>query len=128
MKLLLTALVCLTASGRLHSEIRWDAALKEVYRSEADGAEVAFAAQTPPRIDGIENYPLVVVLGGGPRVPPSEKFPYFQVRPSRNRIWGFRTISTYDATQVIAYMKRNYPIDPNRVYLVGSISGGTSSD
>ncbi len=127
MKPLLTTMVCLTACGQLQAEIRWDAAFKEVYRSEADGADVAFAVRTPPRIDGIEMYPLVVVLNGGPRVPPSEKFPHFQVRSSRNRIWGYRTISTYDAMQAIAFMKRSYPIDPNRVYLVGSSAGGSGA-
>lgn len=127
MKVYFSTLLCLTAFGPLQAEIRWNAAVKEIYRSEADGANVAFAVQSPPKIDGVERYPLVVVLNGGPRVPPSEKFPHFQVRPSRNRIWGYRTISTYDAMQVIALMKRNYPIDPNRVYLVGSSAGGSGA-
>jgi dienelactone hydrolase len=29
--------------------------------------------------------------------------------------------------QVIAFMKRNYPIDPNRIYLVGSSAGGSGA-
>jgi hypothetical protein len=127
MRQLLTTLLCLAAFGPLQAEVRWNAAFSEKYRSETGGADVAFGIRTPPRVDGVETYPLVVVLNGGPRVQPSEKFPHFQVRPSRNRIWGYRTISTYDAMQVIAFMKRNYPIDPNRVYLVGSSAGGSGA-
>ena len=127
MKPILTMLLCLTAVGRLQAEIRWNDTIKEKYRSEADGAEVAFDIRIPPRVDGIEIYPLVVVLNGGPRVAPSEKFPHFQVRPSRNWIWGYRAISTYDAMQVIAFTKRNYPIDPDRIYLVGSSAGGSGA-
>ena len=127
MKQLLIAVLWLTAFGRLEAEIRWNDSFQENYRSEADDVDVAFNVRTPPRVDGVKSYPLVVVLNGGPRVPPGEKFPHFQVRPSRNRIWGYRTISTYDAMQVIASMKRNYPIDTNRVYLVGSSAGGSGA-
>lgn len=127
MKQLLTVVLCLTAFGRLQAEIRWNGTFTENYRSEADGSDVAFNVRTPPRVDGIETYPLVVVLKGGPRVPPGEKFPHFQVRPSRGRTWGYRTISTYDTMQVIGHMKRNYPIDSNRIYLVGSSAGGSGA-
>jgi hypothetical protein len=127
MKLLLTIGLCLTAFGRLQAEIRWSATFTENYRSEAEGGDVEFGVLTPPRVDDIEAYPLVVVLNGGPRVPPSGQFPHFQVRPSRNAIWGYRTISTYDTMQVIAFMKRNYPIDSNRIYLVGSSAGGSGA-
>lgn len=125
MRRLLTTLMCLAAFGSLQAETRWNASFSEKYRSEADGAEVVFGIQTPPKSGEFDTYPLVVVLNGGPRVSPNEKFPHFQVRPSRNRIWGYRTISTFDAMQVIAFMKRNYPIDLDRVYLVGSSAGGS---
>jgi hypothetical protein len=127
MKQLLTTLLFLTAFGQLQAEIRWNDTFTENYRSESDGVDVAFDVRTPPRVDGIESYPLVVVLKGGPSVPPSEKFPHFQVRPSRGTIWGYRTISTYDTMQVIGNMKRNYPIDSNRIYLVGSSAGGSGA-
>ncbi len=127
MRQLVTTLLCLATFGPLQAEIRWNSAFSEKYQSETHSAGVAFGIKSPPKIDGLANYPLVVVLNGGPRVPPSGKFPHFQVRPSRNRIWGYRTISTYDAMQVIAFMKRNYPIDPNRVYLVGSSAGGSGA-
>lgn len=127
MNLILTTVLCLTMSGSLQAEIRWNTTFNETYHSEADGLDIAFGVRTPPRVEGIETYPLVVVLNGGLRVPPGEQFPHFQVRPSRNGIWGYRAISTYDAMQVIATMKRSYPIDPNRVYLVGSSAGGSGA-
>ncbi len=127
MKLLLTIALCLTACGPLQAEIRWSSSFSESYRNEASDSNVTFAVLTPPKVDGLETYPLMVVLNGGPRIPPSEKFPHFQVRPSRTRSWGYRTVSTYDAMQVITYMKKNYPIDPNRVYLVGSSAGGSGA-
>ena len=123
----LAAVLCLLACGQLHAEIRWNATFQESYHSEAEGAAVPFVVQTPPKVDGAKTYPLVVTLNSGLRVPSSGKFPYFQVLPSRVGIWGYRTISTYDAMQVIAFMKRNYPIDANRVYLVGSSAGGSGA-
>lgn len=123
---LLTGTLCLAGSPLL-AEIRWDASFSESYRSEAEGAEVAFAVQTPPRVDELDAYPLVVVLNGGLRVPPSSKFPYFRAQPSRGRIWGYRTISAYDAMRVIGHMKEHYPIDSDRVYLVGSSAGGSGA-
>jgi hypothetical protein len=127
MKHLLATALYLMACGQLQAEIRWNASFNENYRSGTDGGNVSFGVRTPPKANGIETYPLVVVLNGGPRVLPSEKFPHFQVRPSRNRIWGYRTISTYDAMQVISFMKLNYPIDQDRVYLVGSSAGGSGA-
>lgn len=127
MKQLLTAVLCLTACGQLQGEIRWNETYKETYHSEAEGADVAFEVRTPPRIDSLETFPLVVVLKGGLRVPPSEKFPHFRVQPSRGRIWGYRAMSAYDVLQVIDFMKRNYSIDPDRVYLVGFSAGGSGA-
>lgn len=127
MRLLLTGLMCLAAASSLQAEIRWDSTFTDTYRSEADGLEIPFSIRSPPESDRVKRYPLVVVLNGGPRVPPGEKFPHFQVRPSRNRIWGYRTMSTYDAMQVIAAMKHRYPIDPDRIYLVGSSAGGSGA-
>ena len=127
MQRLVLAAIWLIVSGAAHAEVRWNATFQEKYRSQAEAADVTFGVRTPPRVKGVKAYPMVVVLNGGPRVPPSERFPHFQVRPSRNRIWGYRTMSTYDAMQVIAFMKRNYPIDPDRVYLVGSSAGGSGA-
>ncbi|MEM7014060.1 MAG: hypothetical protein AAF585_21585, partial [Verrucomicrobiota bacterium] len=60
-------------------------------------------------------------------VAPSEKFPFFQAMPSRRRSWAYRSISAYDAMQVRAAMLAKYPIDEERIYLVGSSAGGSGA-
>ena len=127
MKSIVMIVLCLLTAGRTEAQIRWGSSFTEKYRSEADSADITFGVRTPPQVAGRKSYPLIVVLNGGPRVPPSKSFPYFQVRPSRGRIWGYRSMSAYDAMQVIAFMKQNYPIDPDRVYLVGSSAGGSGA-
>ncbi|MEM7013759.1 MAG: hypothetical protein AAF585_20000, partial [Verrucomicrobiota bacterium] len=65
----LFALVAIaTAVGQ--DEIRWGETFADSYQSEADGAKVSFQVKTPPKIDGQEKYPLLLVLNGGPRVAP----------------------------------------------------------
>lgn len=127
MKKCLAAILCLAACDQIQAEIRWNESFQKHYHSQADGAEIGFGIQTPPKIEGLQAFPLVVVLNGGLRVAPSEKFPHFRVQPSRNRIWGYRTMSAYDVMQVIAFMKRHYPVDPDRVYLVGSSAGASGA-
>ncbi|MFT5470280.1 MAG: hypothetical protein ACI8UO_005407 [Verrucomicrobiales bacterium] len=123
--LLISAALLTFAKGQ--EAVRWNASFNETYLSAADGIDVPFQVRTPPKIEGHAAYPMIVVLNGGPAVAPSERFPFFQIRPTRNRIWGYRAISTYDAIQSIAHMKANYPIDPDRVYLVGSSAGGSGA-
>ena len=128
MKLLLTVL--LSSASLVHAadaEIRWNSRFRETYASEAEGTAVSFAVQTPPKVDDRETYPLLIALSGGLRAVPSERFPFFQANPTRTRIWGYRAISTYDAMQVVAVMKRKYPIDPDRIYLTGSSAGGSGA-
>ena len=107
--------------------IRWNATFREAYYSQADGAGMLFGVRMPPTIEGRATYPLLVVLGGGPRVDPSHEFPFIQVNPSRGRIWGYRSISGYDVMQVIAFMKRHYPVDPDRIYLAGFSAGASGA-
>ena len=128
MKLFLTIL--LSSASLVHAadaEVRWNSKFKETYESQAEGTRVSFTVRTPPKIDSLERYPLLIALSGGLRVAPSEQFPFFQANPTRTRIWGYRAISTYDAMQVVAVMKDKYPIDPNRVYLMGSSAGGSGA-
>ncbi len=107
--------------------VRWDSKFNETYQSQAVGAPVSFPVQTPPEVTGMKAYPLVINLNGKLRVDPSEQFPFFQATPTYNRIWGYRAMSTYDVMQVIARMKNKYPIDADRVYLVGSSAGGSGA-
>lgn len=107
--------------------IRWQSNFKEAYFSQADGAGVIFDVHMPPSIQDQKTYPMIVALKGGPKVNPGIGFPFIQVKPSRGNIWGFRAISGYDVMQVVAFMKRHYPVDPNRVYLVGFSAGASGA-
>jgi hypothetical protein len=78
---LLIVAFSLIGGGRLSAEIRWNATFKAQYHSQAQDADIAFDVRTPPNVAGVENYPLVVILNGGLRVPPSDKFPHFQAQP-----------------------------------------------
>lgn len=109
------------------AQVRWNAQVTEQYESEAEGRRVSFAVRTPPEVAGRDRYPLVIALSGGFRITPSDQFPFFQANPTRTRSWGFRSLSTYDAMQVIAAMKRKYPIDADRVYLIGFSAGGSGA-
>lgn len=128
MKLFLTIL--LFSTNLVHAaevDVRWNSKFRESYESQAEGTRVSFAVQAPPQVAGMKKYPLLIALSGGFRVAPSEQFPFFQANPTRTRIWGYRAISTYDAMQVVALMKDKYPIDPDRVYLMGSSAGGSGA-
>ncbi len=128
MKLFLTIL--LSSTNLVHAvgdEVRWNSKFRETYESQAEGTRVSFAVQTPPQVEGMETYPLLIALSGGLRVSTSEQFPFFQANPTRTRVWGCRAISTYDAMQVVATMINKYPIDPDRVYLMGSSAGGSGA-
>ncbi len=128
MKTFLTIL--LFSASLVHAadaEVRWKSRFSETYKSQAEGTRVSFTVRTPPQVDGMDRYPLLIALSGGLRVVPSEQFPFFQANPTRTRIWGYRAISTYDAMRVVAVMLKKYPIDPNRVYLTGSSAGGSGA-
>lgn len=129
MKVLLTILISVTQvhAADVAADIGWNSKFNETYDSQAEGARVSFPVQAPPRIDGMERYPLLIALSGGLRVAPSEQFPFFQANATRTRIWGYRAISTYDAMQVVATMLKKYPIDPDRVYLMGFSAGGSGA-
>ena len=127
MKLFLPVLLTAGLFQATQADVRWNSRFRETYESQAEGTRVSFTVQTPPRVEGMKAYPLLIALSGGLRVSPSEEFPFFQANPTRTRIWGYRSISTYDAMQVLTTMKSRYPIDPNRVYLMGSSAGGSGA-
>lgn len=127
MRLFLPFLLTASFVHTAFAEVRWNSKVRESYESEAEGARVSFNVQTPPEVESMETYPLLIALSGGLRVSPSEQFPFFQANPTRTRIWGYRAISTYDAMQVVDVMLRKYPIDPNRIYLMGSSAGGSGA-
>lgn len=108
--------------------VRWGATFKETYRDLATGNDISFSVKTPPRpASPTEKLPLIVALKAGPKVPPSAELPFFEVRPSGGGIWGYRAMSTVDVMSVIAVMKEKYPIDSDRVSLVGFSAGASGA-
>jgi predicted esterase len=109
------------------AEVKWNGSFNESYLSKADGNRISFRVKTPPKAEGLKAYPLVVALKGSLRVNPSKQFPFIEVRPTRGNVWGYRAISAFDVMQVIAHLKDKYPVDPDRVYLIGSSAGGSGA-
>tara|TARA_R110000868_G_scaffold250693_3_gene507301 strand:+ start:33443 stop:35428 length:1986 start_codon:yes stop_codon:yes gene_type:complete len=109
------------------TNIRWNSNFKETCHSQAEGAPVSFTVRTPPQIAGRKAYPLLIDLKVGLNAVPSTQYPFFYALPARGRIWGYRSLSTYDVLQVIDCMKQKYPIDPDRIYLTGFSAGGSGA-
>jgi hypothetical protein len=109
------------------SVIRWNETFRESYFSSADAAPISFQIRTPPKDETLRRYPLLVALKGSLRARPSKRFPFFEVRPSRGNVWGYRAMSAFDTMQVVAHMKENYPVDADRIYLVGSSAGASGA-
>ena len=76
---------------------RWGSKFIEMYFDQAGGDGVSFDVHLPADT-GLDAYPLLVTFGRGPEVSPIPEFPFIQVRPSRGGIWGYRSISAYDAS------------------------------
>lgn len=127
MRVCVSVLLLLATFPLSAEELRWGKAYRDSYFSKADGKRIGFSVRMPPRVDRLKKYPLVVGLKGSLRVNPSGEFPFIEVRPSRGNVWGYRAISAFDVTQVIAHMKREYPVDPDRVYLIGFSAGASGA-
>jgi len=115
------------------SSVRRGEKFREIYFSAADGHGVAFEVRLPPmsveKQGGIETQrlPLVVALKGSLRIAPSGELPFIEIRPSRREVWAYRAMSAYDIMQAIEFMKAHYPVDANRVYLIGYSAGGSGA-
>ncbi len=111
----------------------WGEKFREAYFSVIGGHGVTFEVRLPPppieTQDGtqVQKLPLVVGLNGSLRVSPSGEFPFIEIRPSGGRIWGYRAMSAYDVMRALDFMKKYYPIDADRIYLVGSSAGGSGA-
>ncbi len=120
------------------------------YYSDVDDTEQPYALYLPANFDGSRRYPLVVSLHGAGSnhrlnlrrvfgrnnaegendVEASRYFPewddveYIVAAPYARGTMGYQGVAEQDVLDVLADVKRRFPIDENRVYLTGLSMGG----
>lgn len=121
--------------------------------SEVDDTDQPYAIYLPPNFDSSAEYPLVISLHGAGSnhrlnlrrvfgksnredendVEASRYFPewedvnYIVASPYTRGTMGYRGIAEKDVMDVLADVKRRFPIDENRIYLTGLSMGGGGS-
>ena len=113
------------AQGR--GEDRWGINFKETCFSPALDADISFSVRMPPKVSDLEKCPLVVVIKNGLKVAPSADHPFIELKAPTGGIWGYRSMSGVLVRTAIAHMKQNYPIDEDRIYLVGFSAGASGA-
>ncbi len=120
------------------------------YRSTVDGSEQPYALYVPKSLDPGRRYPVVVslheeesnhvmnlkrVFGIPPRygetglqamstLPVLRAVDYLVACPLARGTMGYQGIPEQDVYDVLADVKRRYPVDEDRVYLTGGSMGG----
>jgi poly(3-hydroxybutyrate) depolymerase len=121
--------------------------------STVDDTDQPYAIYLPPNFDATRQYPLVMSLHGAGsnhrlnlrRVfgksnaegendveatryfPEWEDVDYIVAAPYARGTMGYQGVAEKDVLDVLADVKRRFPIDPNRVYLTGLSMGGGGS-
>lgn len=109
-----------------------DEVQKITFISRIDSSVQYFALRFPKDFQPDKRYSLIVSLHGagveatGQASSYSQKDWAFIVCPTNRRPFGFdwQDWGRIDALEVIRYVKDNYPIDTNRIYLTGHSMGG----
>lgn len=131
----ITATLALTITSLAYAGDPSPRIIHQAYRASSDNRRLPIQIYAPP---GIENRPLLISLdkwsgdatqGGNQGVYTrwcSEKkwnfiHPYF--RGPQKRPWGEKQL-VQDVMDAVEFMKKNYWIDENRIYLVGVCHGG----
>lgn len=120
------------------------------FYSDVDDTEQPYALYLPPNFDASRRYPLVVSLHGAGSnhrlnlrrvfgksnaegendVEASRSFPawrdvdYIVVAPYARGTMGYQGVAEKDVLDVLADVKRRFPVDENRTYLTGLSMGG----
>src|SRR5215468_4569772 len=128
----------------------WAQPSAPTYHSSIDGSEQPFALYVPKNLDRTRKYPLVIglheedsnhvmslrhifgVIGrfGETGLQALTAFPqmrdvdFIVACPFGRGTMGYQGIAEQDVYDVLAEVKRRYPVDEDRVYLTGSSMGG----
>lgn len=120
------------------------------FHSDVDDTEQPYGLYLPPNIDASRQYPLVISLHGAGSnhrlnlrrvfgksnaegendVEASRYFPKWEdvdfivASPFARGTMGYQGVAEKDVLDVLADVKRRFPIDENRVYLTGLSMGG----
>jgi poly(3-hydroxybutyrate) depolymerase len=120
------------------------------FHSDVDDSEQPYALYLPPNFEASRQYPLVISLHGAGSnhrlnlrrvfgksnaegendVEASRYFPewedvdYIVASPFARGTMGYQGVAEKDVLDVLADVKRRFPIDENRVYLTGLSMGG----
>ncbi|MHA2643093.1 MAG: carboxylesterase family protein [bacterium JZ-2024 1] len=100
--------------------------------SRMDLSVQVFSIYFPVNYDPVKRYALIVTLHGAGASDEGQVRSYvpkdwaFIVAPTNRRNFGFdwQDWGRLDALEVIDYALRNFPIDPDRIYLTGHSMGG----
>lgn len=107
--------------------LRWDKTYRDVYYSRSEGTGIPFEVELPPNPGAGKRLPLVVEIARGPYGPPSKTLPYIRVLTRRRGVWGPRYVGAVDTLATIDFMKRHYPVDPDRVTVTGFSNGASEA-
>jgi pimeloyl-ACP methyl ester carboxylesterase len=103
------------------------------YRSGIDNSIQAYSVHVPPAYDGAAAVPLVVHLHGFSGFGPFQGHPApayagaITLAPHGRGATDYKGLGEDDVLRTLEEVRRDYRIDPDRVYLVGHSMGGTGA-
>jgi acetyl esterase/lipase len=110
-----------------------DGSRLRAYKSDIDGLWQTYAISVPTAYDPTQKWPLIVSMHGHGWYAPYQGYPggryagAFCLAPHGRGSTDYKDLGELDVLAAIADVKRDFPIDENRVYLTGGSMGGTGS-
>ena len=103
------------------------------FHSDVDSSDQPYAIYVPANLDRARSYPLVIslhmeeashVLNLRQLLGRSPNLDFIVASPLARGSMGYRGVAEKDVYDVLADVKRRYPVDDDRVYLTGASMGG----
>jgi len=111
----------------------WRGAILKGYRSEIDGNLQPYTVNVPGEYDGTRPAPLVLQMHGHGGTRPFQGYPAGGIRgcivlsPHGRGCVDYMYVGEVDVLRTIGEVRRDYNIDPDRIYATGGSMGGTGS-